>query len=182
MIQRMLRPAHGRVNGKRRERCHERNARVALVKPPDRPTARCAGRHAADTHRAQMHRPFPSCSLCLVLATLCLTTTTKAAGAQDAPAAHWPARAVDRSIPLGPNIERAYRAGTRDSTGSPGPHYWQQSVDYVIEARLDVDSAVLHGTEHITLHNTSPDTLHAIVLRLLQNYYTADESRDDYVT
>lgn len=119
----------------------------------------------------------------ITLTTICLTACLgPAARAQSAAAAHWPARAVDRSIPLGPNIERAYRAGTRDSTGSPGPHYWQQSVDYVIEARLDVDSAVLHGTEHITLHNTSPDTLHAIVLRLLQNYYTADESRDDYVT
>jgi hypothetical protein len=111
----------------------------------------------------------------ITLTTICLTACLgPAARAQSAAAPHWPARAVDLSIPLGPNIERAYRAGTRDSTGSPGPHYWQQSVDYVIEARLDVDSAILHGNEHITLHNTSPDTLHAIVLRLLQNYYTAD--------
>ena len=110
--------------------------------------------------------------------TLCLSPDARA----QSPAAHWPARAVPRTIPLGPDIERAYRAGARDSTGSPGAHYWQQSVDYTIDARLDVDSAVLHGTEHVTLHNTTPDTLHTIVLRLLQNYYTAGESRDDYVT
>ena len=117
---------------------------------------------------------------CLAAVVGCLTMVPPAVlGAQSA---HWPARAVQRAIPLGPEIERAYRAGTRDSTGSPGAHYWQQSVDYVIEARLDVDSAVLHGSEHVTLHNTSPDTLHTIVLRLLQNYYTAMESRDDYVT
>ena len=119
----------------------------------------------------------------LAAAAACLTLSlAPAAGAQSAPAAHWPARAVPRIIPLGPDIERAYRAGTRDSTGSPGADYWQQSVDYAIDARLDVDSAVLHGTEHVTLHNTTPDTLHTIVLRLLQNYYTAGESRDDYVT
>lgn len=93
-----------------------------------------------------------------------------------------PPRAVRRDLPLGPMIRRAYRAGTRDSTGSPGPHYWQQRVDYAIDARLDVDAAVLHGSERITLHNTSPDTLHRIVLRLYQNYFRAEESRNDYVT
>lgn len=113
---------------------------------------------------------------------MCLTSGAATAAAQSAAPQHWPARPVPRTIPLGPDIERAYRAGTRDSTGAPGAHYWQQSVDYAIDARLDVDSAVLHGTEHITLHNTSPDTLHTIVLRLLQNYFTAAESRDDYVT
>ncbi|MGH7646747.1 MAG: M1 family metallopeptidase [Gemmatimonadaceae bacterium] len=120
-----------------------------------------------------------------LVAAACLTLCLPAAAVAQSPAAtaaRWPARPVQRTIPLGPNIERAYRAGTRDSTGSPGAHYWQQSVDYAIDARLDVDSAVLHGTERITLHNTSPDTLHTIVLRLLQNYFTAGESRDDYVT
>ncbi|HEY7877896.1 MAG TPA: M1 family metallopeptidase, partial [Gemmatimonadaceae bacterium] len=105
---------------------------------------------------------------------------TPAAPAQSAQP--WPDRAVQRDIPLGPMIRRAFRAGTRDSSGSPGPRYWQQSVDYAIEARLDVDSAVLHGTEHITLHNSSPDTLTVIVIRLLQNYFTATVDRNDYVT
>ena len=116
----------------------------------------------------------------LAAAAVCLTIAVP--GAAAAQSARWPARPVQRTIPLGPDIERAYRAGARDSTGSPGKSYWQQSVDYDIDARLDVDSAVLHGTEHVTLHNTSPDTLHTIVLRLLQNYNTAMESRDDYVT
>ena len=102
----------------------------------------------------------------LAAAAACLTIAFP--GMSTAQSARWPARPVQRTIPLGPEIERAYRAGTRDSTGSPGKNYWQQSVDYDIDARLDVDSAVLHGTEHVTLHNTSPDTLHAIVLRLLQ--------------
>ena len=91
-------------------------------------------------------------------------------------------RPIARQIPLGPMIERAYSAGTRDSSGSPGRNYWQQTVDYSIRARLDVDSAILHGTETITLHNTSPDTLSYIVLRLYQNYFRAESERNDYVT
>ncbi len=91
-------------------------------------------------------------------------------------------RPITRQTPLGPMIERAYNAGTRDSSGSPGKRYWQQTVDYSIRARLDVDSAILHGDETIKLHNTSPDTLSYIVLRLYQNYFRAESERNDYVT
>ena len=100
--------------------------------------------------------------------------------AQHAPA--WPDRVVPRDIPLGPMISRAYRAGTRDSTGSPGRNYWQQRVDYAITARLDVETANLTGSETITLRNTTPDTLRQIVLRLYQNYFRAESDRNDYVT
>jgi hypothetical protein len=91
-------------------------------------------------------------------------------------------RPITRQIPLGPMIERAYQAGTRDSSGSPGKNYWQQTVDYSIRARLDVDSAILHGEETVKLHNTSPDTLHYIVVRLYHNYFRAESERNDYVT
>ncbi|HEU6449789.1 MAG TPA: M1 family metallopeptidase [Gemmatimonadaceae bacterium] len=91
-------------------------------------------------------------------------------------------RPVARQIPLGPMIERAYHAGTRDSSGSPGGSYWQQTVDYSIRARLDVDSAILHGEETVKLHTTSPDTLRYVVLRLYQNYFRAETERNDYVT
>lgn len=88
-----------------------------------------------------------------------------------------------RDLPLQPGIRRAYALGTRDSvTGAPGPRYFQQRVDYRIDATLDTATAVLHGSETITLHNTTPDTLSHIVLRLLQNYFRASESRNDYVT
>ncbi len=93
-----------------------------------------------------------------------------------------PPRAVQRLLPMGPMIRRAFAAGTRDSTGRPGPNYWQQAVDYRIDASLDVATAVLQGRETISLHNSSPDTLKMIVLRLFQNYYTPEVSRNDYVT
>src|SRR5512147_297389 len=133
---------------------------------------------AAITH----HTVTPSMNASAILATLLCTALAAPLAAQHAPAAHWPERAVRRDIPLGPMIRRAYAAGTRDSTGAPGARYWQQSVDYAIDATLDVTTATLRGHEHITLHNTSPDTLSALVLRLYQNYFRAEESRNDYVT
>src|SRR5690348_16399731 len=126
--------------------------------------------------RRRRRRSLPF-ALLLALAAAPLTL-----GAQSSARSDWPERAVQRDLPLPPMIRRAYAAGTRDTTGLPGRRYWQQTVDYRSDASLAVDSAVLHGTETITLHNTSPDTLHAIVLRLYQNYFRAEESRNDYVT
>ena len=40
-----------------------------------------------------------------------------------------PERAVRRDIPMTDMIRRAYAAGTRDSTGRPGVHYWQLWMD-----------------------------------------------------
>jgi hypothetical protein len=98
------------------------------------------------------------------------------------PRTAFPERAVRRDIPLQPGIRRAYAQGTRDSSGAPGPHYWQQSVDYRINATLDAPAGVLHGSETITLHNTTPNTLNTVVLRLYQNYFKATVQRNDYVT
>ena len=94
----------------------------------------------------------------------------------------WPDRAVRRDIPLQPGIRRAYAQGTRDSSGAPGSHYWQQSVDYRINAVLDAPTATIHGSEIVTLHNTTPNSLNRVVMRLYQNYFTASVQRNDYVT
>lgn len=96
--------------------------------------------------------------------------------------AAWPQRAVRRDIPMGPQILRAHRAGTRDSSGAPGPRYWRQKVDYAIEATLDPASSRVAGRQTITLHNSSPDTLSQIVMRLYQNYFTPRVERHDYIT
>lgn len=94
----------------------------------------------------------------------------------------WPDRAVRRDIPLGPQIRRAYVRGTRDSTGAPGQRYFQQSVDYTIDATVDPSSNQLRGSEKIVIHNTTPDTLTSVVVRLYQNYFTPTVERTDYVT
>ncbi|HEY0673895.1 MAG TPA: M1 family metallopeptidase [Longimicrobiales bacterium] len=82
-----------------------------------------------------------------------------------------PERAVRRTIPMTNMIRRAHTAGTRDSTGRPGRNYWQLWTEYDINARLDVRNSTITGRETIVLHNTSPEALTSIYLRLDQNIY-----------
>src|SRR6185295_11930815 len=86
-------------------------------------------------------------------------------------------RAVRRDIPMTNAIVRAHRARTRDSTGRAGPKYWQQWVDYTINARLDPATSIITGRETITLRNNSDSTLDGIVLRLDQNYFAPNAAR-----
>jgi hypothetical protein len=80
-------------------------------------------------------------------------------------------RAIRRDVPLTNAIRRAYDAGTRTPDGRPGPNYWQLQVDYAIRARLDPATHTITGTETVTLHNTSPDALDEIYLRLDHNIF-----------
>jgi len=80
-------------------------------------------------------------------------------------------RAIRRDIPLTNIIKRAMEAGTRDFTGSPGENYWQIQTDFVIEASLDPATQTISGTETITVHNNSSDSLHSIALRLDHNIF-----------
>jgi Peptidase family M1 domain len=80
-------------------------------------------------------------------------------------------RAVRRDVPLTNAIRRAFDAGTRDTSGRPGPNYWQLETDYTIEARLDPATDTITGTETIALHNNSPEALTEIVLRLDHNIF-----------
>jgi len=62
----------------------------------------------------------------------------------------------------GPN---AYRTGA----GRPGPSYWQQQVDYRIDATLDPPTNLLTGRADVRYHNNSPDALPYLWIHLEQN-------------
>ncbi|HXV16572.1 MAG TPA: hypothetical protein VD758_07330, partial [Gemmatimonadaceae bacterium] len=47
----------------------------------------------------------------------------------------------------------------RSGSGRPGPKYWQQRVDYKINAVLDSAKNQIRGRETIHYVNHSPDTL-----------------------
>jgi hypothetical protein len=83
---------------------------------------------------------------------------------------------------MAPSFRKGYAMGTRDSSGAPGRKYFQQRVDYDIDATLDPSTNRVSGREKITLHNSTPDTLKTIVVRLYQNYFTPTVDRNDYVT
>jgi hypothetical protein len=82
-----------------------------------------------------------------------------------------PERAVRRDIPMTNAIRRALAAGTRDSTGRPGAKYWQLRTDYDIDVSLDPATSRLTGKARITIHNTSPEPLPFIGLRLDPNHF-----------
>ncbi len=89
----------------------------------------------------------------------------------------YPERAVRRDIPLTDMIRRAFWAGTRDSTGNPGPHYWQLWTDYTITARLDPAAGVVTGHERVVVQNPSDSAMSRIVLRLDQNLFAPGAAR-----
>ena len=60
-------------------------------------------------------------------------------------------------------------SNVRTAAGRPGPGYWQQRADYHIDVTLDPATSLLSGTETITYHNNSPDSLPYIWLQVEQN-------------
>ncbi|MFN3202869.1 MAG: M1 family metallopeptidase [Bradymonadia bacterium] len=62
----------------------------------------------------------------------------------------------------------------RLASGAPGPKYWQQKVDYVIEAVLDDSKQRITGRETITYTNRSPHTLDYLWMQLDQNRFKKD--------
>ncbi len=61
----------------------------------------------------------------------------------------------------------------RAADGMPGPNYWQQACDYEIDCTLNTEEQRLDGTEKITYHNQSPNTLRYIWLQLDENQHEA---------
>ena len=59
----------------------------------------------------------------------------------------------------------------RNAAGAPGPAYWQQRADYVIDVALDEDTKRLTGSETIAYTNNSPDPLDYLWVQLDQNRF-----------
>ena len=62
----------------------------------------------------------------------------------------------------------------RLASGAPGPDYWQQQVDYHIDATLDADAQHLSADMDVLYHNNSPHTLTYIWIQLEQNLFRDD--------
>ena len=58
------------------------------------------------------------------------------AHAQSMPDANEERRPTPHPTVVSAGFQEALENGTRTPTGEPGPNYWQQSADYVINARL----------------------------------------------
>ena len=56
----------------------------------------------------------------------------------------------------------------RTGSGAPGPKYWQQQADYVIDVDLNDDTHIVSAKETITYTNNSPDQLKYLWLQLIR--------------
>ena len=101
-----------------------------------------------------------------------LSTATPLAG-QDGPR-----RPIPYPVTVDRPFERAVEAGTRSTTGAPGPSYWQQWTDYTITASLDPEAKRIDGTVRMVYHNRSPRALPFLVLQLLQNVHAEGAVRN----
>jgi hypothetical protein len=90
------------------------------------------------------------------------------AWAQDAPKWKGKFEQLGETLPT-PN---EYRSGS----GAPGPKYWQQRADYVINAELNDGNQSITGSETITYFNNSPDALRYLWLQLDQNINEKDNN------
>ena len=65
------------------------------------------------------------------------------------------------------------------ASGAPGKKYTQQKVDYVMDITLDDSKQRISGSEKITYHNNSEDTLQYLWLQLDQNMRASDSKTPD---
>jgi len=72
----------------------------------------------------------------------------------------------------------SYRTGS----GYPGPGYWQQRADYVINVEVDDNNQLLTGSETITYYNNAPEPLSFLWLQLDQNVFGPENMTDQTKT
>lgn len=84
-------------------------------------------------------------------------------------------------VPVPRSFARAVDNGTRTNAGDPGPDYWTQQVDYAIDVELDPATALIQGRETVTYHNSSPDDMGLLLLRLYQNLFSEGVPRTEVV-
>lgn len=79
------------------------------------------------------------------------------------------------------SVKAAYQAGTRSPDGTPGPAYWQNRASYRMTIDLAPTDRMVRGTEEISYHNASPDTLRSVVIKLILNNHKAGAPRNNGV-
>ncbi|MBI3135121.1 MAG: M1 family metallopeptidase [Bacteroidetes bacterium] len=68
--------------------------------------------------------------------------------------------------------------GYRNASGAPGPDYYQQQANYVIQVTLNDEKQQIQGKETVTYINNSPDPLAYLWLQLDQNIQKPDSDNN----
>lgn len=80
---------------------------------------------------------------------------------------------LPRTLYMPRTYQRALRDSTRSRNGRPGPKYWENHAHYRISVTASPPNRTIHGLEHVSYANNSPDTLHHLVFKLLMNVHRA---------
>ena len=117
-----------------------------------------------------MPRTLATPATTVLLCTMAICVLAAPAGAQNTASDPIPPETVGwmENSPFRP-LPLPAANGMRTGTGAPGPDYWQQQVDYRMEARVDTAGPLLTGSGTITYHNRSPETLAYLWLKLDAN-------------
>ncbi|MFZ6012461.1 MAG: M1 family metallopeptidase, partial [Bacteroidota bacterium] len=109
-------------------------------------------------------------------ALLFMAALTASAFAQQTPQPAWKGKfeQLGEILPT-PN---SYRTGS----GAPGPNYWQQRADYVINVEVNDDNQLLTGSETITYYNNAPEAMNYLWLQLDQNIFGPNSMTDQTET
>jgi hypothetical protein len=74
-------------------------------------------------------------------------------------------------------IKKAYDNGTRSMDGTPGKNYWQNTGRYNISVTVAPPNRLVRGSEQITYVNNSPDTLHTLHFKVINNIHKPGAER-----
>ncbi|SDL48559.1 M1 family metallopeptidase [Pedobacter antarcticus] len=85
-------------------------------------------------------------------------------------------------LPISPELQNAYKKGTRAINGKPGLAYWQNTADYQLDIHFNPQTGLLEGTVDIDYSNHSPDTLKQIWFKLYPNLYQKGVKRDSKIS
>jgi hypothetical protein len=80
----------------------------------------------------------------------------------------------DQHEAFSPLFYPAFGDQVRTAAGTPGPQYWQNEADYLIQATLDDVNHEISGSVQITYKNNSPESLPFLWLQLDQNVYKSN--------
>ena len=75
-------------------------------------------------------------------------------------------------------VAKAFSQHTRSPDGRPGPAYWQNHGRYAITVSASPPDRTIRGSERIEYFNESPDTLKALVVKLLLNIHRPEAPRE----
>jgi len=78
---------------------------------------------------------------------------------------------AQQGLPVPAEVQRAYNKGTRDISGKPGKHYWQNHADYALKVDFNPGTRLISGQVEIKYQNNSPDTLKQLWFKLYPNLY-----------